>query len=244
MFPLIARLRILVSLLSLPLIGACALALLFMGLANEQPFARDALCSFNVCFYSGNADWWNKLIYDLSAGSLISIVFFWLFVRWPEHKKKMQIKRGFDVQYKMFKLACIENFLAVADGGFNSILPETLITLEAFRKYFKQEVADGETRWDNVANNMSDYYLEVTLLRMEAFRNEISFVLHNTNIDDEKVIAFLKALSDAMLLQRSASRDYDSINSFLSFFWQLFAGWNFVEGYRARDIVEEMVDSI
>lgn len=94
-----------------------------MGLANEEPDLRDALCGFGVCFYSGVADWWNKLIYDLSAGTLISIVFFWLLARWPEHKRKMRIKRSFAAQYRIFKRACIENFLAVADGSFDGELP-------------------------------------------------------------------------------------------------------------------------
>ncbi len=118
------------------------------------------------------------------------------------------------------------------------------MSLEAFRDYFKQDVGGRTTRWHEVANKMTDYYLDVTLSRMETLRQEIAFVMHNTDIDDEKVMAFLKRLSNAMLMQRNATRDYDAIKSFLGFFWQLFAGWDFVEGYRARDIAEEMIESI
>lgn len=47
-----------------------------------------------------------------------------------------------------------------------------------------------------------------------------------------------------MFVQRNVTTDYDSISLFLRFFWNLFAGWDCVDGYRARDIVEEMIDSI
>jgi hypothetical protein len=138
----------------------------------------------------------------------------------------------------------IENFLAVADGGFDATLPEKLLPIEQFRTYFKQNVGEEKTRWDEVANNMSDYYLEVTLSRMEILRQEISFVMHNSDISETEAFELLKRLSSALLMQRNTKRDHDSIKSFLRFFWGLFAGWDFVEGYRARDIVEEMVDSI
>ncbi len=230
--------------LSLWLIFACAASVILMGLASEEPDARDALCAIGVCFYSGAADWWNKIIYDLSAGTLISIIFFWILVRWPELKKRVRIKRSFAAQHRAFKTEIIKNFLAVANGGFDSQLPETLLSPGEFREYFKQDVGNQQTRWHAVANNMTDYYLDVTLLRMESLRQEISFVMHNTDIDDEKVMAFLKRLSNAMLMQSNATRDYDAIKSFLGFFWNFFAGWDFVEGYRARDIVEEMIESI
>jgi len=238
------RLQVIASVLGRWLIFVFALSLILMGIASEGPDARNAPCNTGVCLYSGAANWWNELIYNLSAGTLISVVFFWLFARWSEHKKKERIKRSFGAHYRVFKIACIENFLAVADGVFDSELPETLMPLEAFRKYFKQDVRHLTTRWDEVANKMTDYYLDVTLSRMEALRQEIAFVMHKTDIDDEKVMAFLKRLSDTMLMQRNATRDYDAIKSFLGFFWQLFAGWDFIEGYRVRDIVEEMIESI
>lgn len=91
---------------------------------------------------------------------------------------------------------------------------------------------------------MSPYYLAATLSRMEILRQEISFLLHNTDVSDGQGFELLKHLSQAMLMQRDTAIDNDSIDSFLSFFWNLFAGWDWVQGYRARDIVDEMIESI
>lgn len=116
--------------------------------------------------------------------------------------------------------------------------------MEEFRRYFKQSVGGGKTRWDEVANKITPYYMDVTISRMEILRKEISFVMHNTDTSEGEAFELLKRLSQAMLMQRSATTDYDSINSFLGFFWGLFAGWDWVEGYRPRDIVEEMIEAI
>lgn len=91
---------------------------------------------------------------------------------------------------------------------------------------------------------MTPYYLEATLSRMEILRQEISFVIYNTDISEGEAFELSKRLSQAMLMQRNATADYNSICSFLGFFWQLFAGWDWVLGYRGRDLVEEMIELI
>lgn len=239
-----AKLKSIVAFLRAPLIFIVVISIAIMFLANEDSLLRDALCRSGICFYSDYAHGWNKLFYDFAAGCVITVVFYWLLVRWPEHQKRKRIKRSFYAQYRAFKLACIENFLAVADGGFDSALPESLLPIDCFRKYFKQHIGDGKTRWDEVANKMTPYYLEATFVRMEILRQEVSLVLHSIDVSDDEAFELLKRLSHAMQMQRSATTDYDSMKSFLSFFWSLFAGWDWVEGYRARDIVEEMVGSI
>lgn len=238
------RVRSCAAVLGAPLITLALVSLAMMFLANEDPFARDALCRVARCFYSDAALGWNKLLYDLSYGCVISVVFYWILVRLPEHRKRQRIKKSFESQYRAFKLACIENFLAVADGSFDSRLPEKLQPIDEFRRYFKQNVGDGRSRWDEVANKMSSYYMDSTLNRMSILQQEISFVMHNADISECEAFDFLKHLSQAMQMQRNAMLDSESMRSFLRFFWQLFAGWDWVEGYRARDIVEEMIEAI
>jgi hypothetical protein len=72
---------------------------------------------------------------------------------------------------------------------------------------------------------------------MEYLRQEISFLMHNADISESEAFELLKGLSEAMLLQKNTTTDYDTMKSFLRF-------WDWVEGYRERDIVEEMIESI
>jgi hypothetical protein len=236
--------RSIAKFLGAPLSGLVVMSVVMMFLTNEDPFVREALCRIGHCFYSDAAHFWNKLLYDFSAGSVITVMFYWLLVRLPEHQKRQRIKKSFKAHYLIFKLACIENLLAVADGSFDSSLPKTLLPIEKFRSYFKQDVGSGKTRWDEVANKMTPYYLDATISRMEYLRQEISFLMHNADISESEAFELLKGLSEAMLLQKNTTTDYDTMKSFLRFFWKLFAGWDWVEGYRERDIVEEMIESI
>lgn len=241
---LLARIPAVVAFLGVPLIALVVIGTALMFLANEDAFVRDALCRSGACFYSDAAAGWNKLLYDFGAGCVITVVFYWLLGRLPEQRKRDRIKKSLRAQYRAFKLSCIENFLAVADGGFEGGLPEKLLSVDRFRDYFKEQVKPDRNRWHDVANNMTPFYLAVTLSRMEILRNEISFAMHSTDLSEEEAFDFLKRLSNAIILQRNATTDYDSIGSFLGFFWNLFAGWDWIEGYRGRDIVEEMIESI
>ncbi len=238
------HIRAALTLLGAPHILLVLSCIATMLLANPDPFMRDAICDRGVCFYSNSAMGYNTLFYDFASGALITIIFYWILIRWPEHNKRQRIKRTFAAHYRNFKLACIENFLAVADNGFASSFPEKLLSVQAFRDYFKEPVGDGKNRWHAVANNMSDYYLDVTVSRMEILRQEISFLLREVDLSEGDAFEVLKRLSHAMTLQRNASTDYDSISSFLGFFWELFAGWDFVSGYRERDFVEEIIDTL
>lgn len=240
----LARIRAVVAFLTIPLIALVLASAVVMVLANEDAFARGVLCHAGVCFPSEAAAFWNKLLYDFGAGCVITVVFYWLLGRLPEQRKRERIKKSLRAQYRAFKLSCIENFLAVADRGFEGGMPEKLLSVDQFRDYFKEQVKTDRNRWHDVANNMTPFYLSVTLARMEILRNEISFAMHNTDLSDGEAFDFLKRLSNAIIMQRNATTEYDSIGSFLGFFWNLFAGWDWVEGYRGRDIVEEMIESI
>ena len=184
------------------------------------------------------------MISTFSAGGAISILFYWLLVQYPEHLKRQRIKKNLSTQYKAFKIACIANFLAVGDGGFKTDLPEKLIPVVEFRKYFKEEIGKNKNRWHDVHNNMTDYYLEITQSRMEILRQEISFAMQTIDISETDASRILKYLSHTIVLQRNATRDYDSIRSFLGVFWELFAGWNGPTGYQDIDMIEEIIDSI
>ena len=91
---------------------------------------------------------------------------------------------------------------------------------------------------------MTDYYLDELLTYLEILRGEILFAMSVIDIDDTRVIAFLKRLSNTIVKMRKTTRDYDLMKSFGNFMWEIFAGWNFVTGYQARDFFQDMIRAI
>jgi len=222
----------------LVLFGIC---IALFTLTTESSFVRDGVCEVGICFSSSAPDFWNTLLNTFAAGGAISVLFYWVLVQWPEYIKRQRVKRNLAAQYRAFKISCIENFLAVGDGGFKSDLPERLLPVADFRDYFN---SDNKRRWYAVHNNMSDYYFEVTQSRMEIMRQEISLAMQTIDFSETDAFEILKRLSHNIVMQRNATRDYDSIKSFLGIFWELFAGWNFATGYQDVDIIEEIIASI
>jgi hypothetical protein len=227
------------------LLGAFALGLVLVFIAADGSVVRQNLCeSARLCLYSADATYWNKVTYDLALASVASIFFYWLLVRWPDHERRLRLKQSFAVQYRAFKLACIDIFLLLADGSFENGRPEELLDLDAFRTYFKQDLGNRDNRWYRVQNNVNDHYLAALGGRMELLREEISRVLVTTDIADPEILDFFKRLSRATYAFRNASTDYDSVKSLFGFFWSLFSGWDLITGYTGRDFVADMIDRI
>jgi hypothetical protein len=224
------------------LLFICSLALL--TLTGDSPAGRNFFCNKGVCFYSSTAGFWNNILGTFAAGGAISILFYWILVQWPNLKKRQRIKKNLASQYLIFKTSCIENFLAVADDRILSSSPSELLSVAKFRKHFNEGVGDNRNRWHEVHNNMSDYYLNNTLSRMEVLRLEILLAMQVVDFSDSHAYEVLKRFSNVIVMQRNASRDYDSIKSFLRIFWEIFAGWDLAHGYRDTDVIEEFINSI
>jgi hypothetical protein len=216
-----------------------AVAILF---CCEDPRLREAVWAAAPALYftSPYPEAWNKVIYDVNLGSLVSIFFYWLIVWLPEHQKRARIKRSFKAEYRSFRQDCIEFFLLMADKTFTSGLPETLLEQSAFREYFKEPVGNGRDRWGLVADALEGYYLQQVLGRMETFREEVVFVLNNVDIQTDDALAFVKRLSKAIQSVSDISPE-DEKKGLLRFLWSIFSGWDFVTGYPKTDIIEDMI---
>ena len=180
----------------------------------------------------------------LGIGSIVSLFFYWLVVRLPENAKRRRIRKSFAEHFREFKEDAIATMLMVTDDTFEWGFHRELVDQKKFRDYFKQEVAPGEDRWDSFHNKMTDYYLDELLTHLEILRGEILFAMSAVEIDDKRVLEFLKRLSSTIIRMRKTTGDYDSMKSFGNFMWEVFAGWSMVTGYQKRDFFEDMIKSI
>jgi len=214
-------------------------------LAHEDPFVREALCArIGSCPVIANAKSWNKIFYDLAVGALVSLIFYGLVVRLPDYQKRRRIKRSLAHHYKNFREDCVAIMLMVADGTFEWGFHETLIEQEKFRKYFQEKISPSKDRWDAFQNKLDQHHLQELIMKTEILRDEISFVLNNIEIPDDRPFEFLKRLSAAILSMRNTTLGYDETKQFSNFLWSVFAGWDIISGYRDRDIIGETIKSI
>jgi hypothetical protein len=214
-------------------------------LSHEDPFVRIWVCSHTgFCSTIAHAKAWYKVLYDLGIGALVSLMFYYLVVRLPEYQRRQRLKRSLELHYRTFRLHCIEIMLSVADREFGKVEPEALLDPEAFREYFKKKVKPDTERWHDFLNNLDDFNLDQLQSLMEQLRDELIFVLNNTDIPNARPFEFLKRLSAAIHSMRSVTIGYDEIKPFSRFSWDIFAGWDWLKGYRKGDIIQEMIDEI
>jgi hypothetical protein len=231
--------------LDIVLIAIAILSVAALFLAHEEPFARDALCAkISFCPTIANAKAWNKIFYDLAAGALVSLIFYVLIVRVPDYQKRRRFKRSFSHQYKNFREDCIGLMLSIADGTYEWGKQRELLDQKKFKEYFDEWVTRDQTRWHRFLNNLDEYNLRQIAKCMEIFRGEIQFILNNVEIHSEKPFEFLKRLSAAIFSMQDKTLEYDDTKSFGNFLWQVFAGFDFITGYRDLDIIQEMIDAI
>jgi hypothetical protein len=235
------RRRSLDALLAIVAIVCVAVVLL----SHEDPFVRIAVCNHTgFCSTFAYAKAWYKVFYDLGIGALVSLAFYYIVVRLPEYQRRQRLKRSLELHYRAFRLNCIEIMLAVADGGYTGGQAEALLDPEEFKKYFKQKVTPDKERWHEFMNNLNEFYLVRLQTLMEQLRDELMFVLNNTDIPKEEPFEFLKRLSAAMYSMKSVTIGYDEIKPLAGFLWDVFAGWDWIKGYRKEDIVKKMIDEI
>jgi hypothetical protein len=223
-------------------------------LAHENPFARIAVCThIGPCPTFPHAKALYKVLYDLAIGALVTLAFYFLVVRLPDYQRRQRLKRSLSAHYKAFRKGCIQIMLGVVHGSIDTRTAEALIDPDEFRKYFKEPVGPHKNRWHEFFNNLNETSLRELQTQMETFRDELIFILNNTDIQRDEAFEFIKWLSVSIHSLNSAIARYDKtepISDFLEaaplsgFLWNVFAGWDWIEGYRKGDIVRRMIDEI
>jgi hypothetical protein len=213
-------------------------------LGQENPVFRMQICAHVSCVRVLNSHSSEKIAYDLGIGSAVSLFLYWLVVRMPENAKRRRIRNSFARHFREFKEDAISTMLMVTDGTFTWGFHRELVDQKKFREYFQQQVGQGEDRWDSLHNKMSEYALNELLTQLEVLRAEVTFTMAAIDIDDKKVLEFMKRLSATIVKMRETTLDYDSMKSFGNFMYEIFGGFNLVSGYQTRDFFEDMIRAI
>jgi hypothetical protein len=223
-------------------IALASVAAILLG--QENPVFRMQLCAHVSCVRVLNSHSAEKIAYDLGIGSAVSLFLYWLVVRMPENAKRRRIRNSFARHFREFKEDAISTMLMVTDGTFTWGFHRELVDQKKFREYFQQQVGQGENRWDSLHNKMSEYALNELLTQLEVLRAEITFTIAAIDIDDKKVLEFMKRLSATIVKMRETTLDYDSMKGFGNFMYEIFGGFNLVSGYQTRDFFEDMIQAI
>ncbi len=186
----------------------------------------------------------NEIIFSLSCGFLISLFFWFLVLKLPEIRKREIIKNNISTEYQHFKEDTIQILLWASIGMHDSQLPRKLCDYKEFKKFFGE---NNNQKWDDALNGLQSNQdlLNDLLVEMELLVNEISYVLNNVEIADEKIMSVFKNLSILVYKLKNASVfSYDQVKYLGNFIWGILAQWSFIDGQREEDIIQEMINKL
>lgn len=181
---------------------------------------------------------------NVIAGGLVSFFFYWLVVYVPEQRKRHIIKDNLSQMYRSIKKDILYQvvFASVKGGRYDLQADQDtiakLMTTDGFRGAFQggREADEGFYAFENQMSDDTPEFRRI-ILNLEMLAKQIEFVLHNYTMEDKKLFDFFKRL------ERSTP-GYDESKPLCSFVYEIFSGWNSIEGYRGYDVIDKMIADI
>ena len=185
---------------------------------------------------------------NLLAGSLVSFLFYFLVVYVPERRKKRIIIDNLRRMYRGIKRDILYSVIFASQKGGRRDLEagsetiEALMTPAGFRNAFEKgrEADEGFYAFENQMSD-STWEFQQIVLSLEMLSKQIEYLLHNFTIEDQKAFDFFKRLELHLMRIRSNGAGYDESKQLCSFIWEIFAGWDPIDGYVQHDEVQEMI---
>lgn len=216
--------------------------ILLVGLLGIEfsPFSKP-------CWWKDASSWATNVL----TGGLVSFFFYWLVVYLPEHRKRRVIKNNLlKMYYRIKKNILYQVVLASIKGGRRDLQTdsetiENLMTPQTFKEIFSggREADEGFYAFENQMSGDTPEFREI-ILNLEMLAKQIEFVLHNYSIDDENLFDFFKRLDLMLLSLRRSSPGYDESKPLCGFVYEMFSGFNLIDGYLGYDVIDKMIADI
>lgn len=186
----------------------------------------------------------NVIAFNLAAGYLASAFFWFLVVYLPERSRRQVLRLNFDRSYRQFKEATVRILLWASIGTHDSELADKLCDPHQFKAFFDSNKAE---HWYAALNGLEAEPIRMgeLILELEIFADEVGYVLNAVAIQDANVHRILKMLKEHVYrLNHSTMYTSDQVKYVGQFLWEVLAHWNFIEGYRERDYIQDAIDSL
>lgn len=198
--------------------------------------------------------WWTDafaVAVNIVAGGLVSFFFYWLVVYLPERRKRRVIKKALARMYRDIKQDLLYQVVFASQKGGRHDLQadqstiDRLMTPAGFIAAFEggRESDEGYYAFQNQMSDDTPEYRQI-ILNLEMLAKQIEFVLHNYTIDDETLFGFFKRLELMLLSLQRSEPGYDESKPLCRFVYEMFSGWDFVQGDRGFDPIEKMIADI
>jgi len=116
---------------------------------------------------------------------------------------------------------------------------------EAFKKTFGQgrEANEGFYAFQNQMHEDTPEFMSI-IRNIKLLSRQIEFVLYKYDIEDQQQFELIKRLEFFLLSLQEARPGYDESKELCRFIWDIFAGWDSINGYVGYDRIERLIEDI
>lgn len=187
----------------------------------------------------------NEIVFNLSVGYLVSLMFWFMVVFLPERKQHAAIKENLSKEYEAFKIDLIELLLNARGTPYDADLPKRLLDHVRFKEYF---YANEREQLYAVMNGLekNKHVLDDIALVLTMLKEEVAYAVSRMPVRNAEVHVFFRRFCIEVQRQTSGSilQSDERVKYTTSFVWALLARWDMVSGQRRDDIVQEMIDRL
>lgn len=185
---------------------------------------------------------------DLSLGIASACVFYFITVYVPAQRKRKTIKRHIAVSYRNMKCAILQNIIWAAKTNGNYSIPASCADIDRmldsaeFRKVF-----DNNDNWGSFLDGLTKRpdFLKDILTEFEKFSAELSFVLLLYPCNDKQYSAIWNWQNAIIDMKNADYETYaDNIKPLSRTLWEIYTAWNFVDGQRKVDAVQDFINKL
>lgn len=213
-----------------------------------------ALVTVHFATNLSSIKWWADVFAvaaNLLAGGLVSFLFYFLVVHLPERRKKAIIKTNLQRLYRTLKHDILLSVvLASIKGGRHDLSADTetlekLMSPEGFKEAFAKgrEADEGFYAFENQMSDNTWEFRQI-VLSLQMLSKQIDYLLHNYIIEEQEAFDFFKRLELLLMRIQSNGPGYDESKRLCTFIWEIFAGWNWIDGDIGQDEVQQMIGAL
>lgn len=186
----------------------------------------------------------NSIIFNLSIGYMVSVIFWLMVVIFPRQHKRKLLRKNLLRHYLDFRQDMAHTMLDAAGDEDSYEKSFELVDHIKFREYFSDA---NRPRWSSALGEIQNdnRYITDLLVEVDILSNEFTYVLNNTEIDDQELFEFCKRLLNYVYrLKNQSSYTDDHVKYLGKFIFETMGCWNTVEGKRDSDIIKDMISRI
>ena len=224
-------------------LSSIAIATFLMFSASDEPVIG-ILKGTSIESYLLVLNYRNSIIFNLSVGYLVSILLWLIVVYYPSKQHRLIIQKNLNDRYIDFRKNTIGILLFASTGKYDLNLLDTLCDHQKFKEYFS---ANKNEKWFSALNHLQQNMnmVDDLLVEFQIFSSEITYVLNNIEIRNQKVHSVFKQFNEHIYrLKNSSVYSEEQVKHLGSFLFSIHARWSFIEGQLEADAIQEMIDNL